>query len=110
MIVSVALLPAASWPGDATAWIDLPKGEQDIVRLLLALKPDQSGPYQAELLTGDGQSLFSAASINSADNGSAQVEFDVPARLLKPGKYQIKLTRDNAGAKESVVSYYFRVQ
>jgi hypothetical protein len=106
----VALTPAVSPPGGETPFANLPTGDQDVVRLELALKLDQPGSYGAELLTVDGQSVFSAESIKAADNGSAQVNFDVPARLLKPGNYQIRLGRDNAGLKENVGSYYFRVQ
>ena len=108
MIVSVALLPAVAWPGDATSWVNLPPADQDIVRLHLALTPDQPGRYRAELLTIDGQSVFSAESIKAQENG-AEIHFDVPARLLKSGNYQIRLSGDNAGAKENVVSYYLRI-
>ena len=80
------------------------------MRLQLALKVNQPGPYRAELLTVAGQSVFSAESITAADNGSARIDFDVPAHLLKTGNYQISLGRDNAGAKENTGSYYFRVQ
>lgn len=109
LIVSVALLPMASSPGDATPWISLPKGDEDIARLQLAVKPDQLGPYRAELLTSEGQPVLSGELIKAPDNG-AQVNFDVPARLLKSGDYQIRLSRDNAGANENLGSYYFRVQ
>ena len=109
LIVSVALLPMASSPGDATPWISLPKGDEDIARLQLAVKPEQLGPYRAELLTSEGQPVLSGELIKAPDNG-AQVNFDVPARLLKSGDYQIRLRRDNAGANENLGSYYFRVQ
>jgi len=109
LIVSVALLPMASSPGDATPWISLPKGVEDIARLQLAVKPDQLGPYRAELLTSERQPVLSGELIKAPDNG-AQVNFDVPARLLKSGDYQIRLSRDNAGANENLGSYYFRVQ
>jgi hypothetical protein len=108
-IVSVALRPMASSPGDATPWISLPKGDEDIARLQLAVKPDQVGRYHAELLTSERQPVLSGELIKAPDNG-AQVNFDVPARLLKSGDYQIRLSRDNAGANENLGTYYFRVQ
>jgi len=108
--VSVSLTPATSPDSSNMPSVNLPKGEPEVVRLQLALKPDQPGPYRVELLTGDGQSVFSAEAIKAADNGSAQIDFDVPARLLKTGNYQIRLGQDNGGVKEIVGSYYFRVQ
>lgn len=105
LIVSVALLPTASSPGDATSWINRPEGDQDIVRLQLAVKLDQSGPYRAELLTLDAQSVFTE-SIKGAGNGE-QIDVDVPARLLKSGDYQIRLRRADA---EEMSSYYLRVR
>jgi hypothetical protein len=94
----------------AAPTVSVPKGAQDSVRFQLAVPADQRGPYRAELLTIDGQTLFSAESIKATDTSGAPVDFDVAAALLKPGNYQIKLARENAGAKESLGIYYFRVQ
>ena len=107
--VSIALVPAASSDNNVPPVV-LPKGEQDVVRLQLAVQHDQPGTFRAELLTADGQSVFSAGLLKVADNDSAQIIFDVPARVLKTGNYQIKLSRDNAGAKENVGNFYFRAQ
>ncbi len=109
MIVSVSLMPTAASPGDATPWISLPKGDEDIARLQLAVKLDQLGPYHVELLTSAGQPVLSGELIKAPDNG-AQVNFDVTARLLKSGDYQIRLSGDNAGATEELGKYYFRVR
>ena len=79
------------------------------MQLQLVLKPDQSGPYQAELLTVEGASVFSIDSLKPNDWG-APIDFNVPAKLLKTGDYLIKLSRDDGGSKESVAAYYFRVQ
>jgi hypothetical protein len=107
--VIVALTPAGS-PDNEAPSVDLPKGSQDIVRLHLALKVNEPGSYRAELLTAGARSVFSAESIKAWDSGQAQIDFDVPARSLKTGNYQIRLSRDNTGAKENVGSYYFRVR
>lgn len=88
----------------------VPKGAQDFVRFQLAVAADQRGPHRVELFTVEGQTVFSAESIKAADTPGAPVDFDVAAALLKPGNYQIRLTRENAGAKESLGIYYFRVQ
>jgi hypothetical protein len=107
--VTIALVPEASSDRGKIPSLTLPKGEQAIVRLQLALIPNQPGTYRAELLTVDGQTIFSAESIRTPENGSAQVDFDVPARLLTSGNYQIRLVRDNAEIKENLRRYYFRV-
>jgi hypothetical protein len=108
-LVSLALVPAASFDRDNLPSLTLPKGEQAIVRLQLALTLDQPGTYRAKLLTVDGKTVFSAESIMAPESGSEQIDFDVPARLLKSGNYQIRLARDNAGMKENLGRYYFRV-
>jgi hypothetical protein len=89
--------------------INVPQGAQDIVRFQLAVPADKRGPFRAELLTSEGQTVFTAESITANGDG-AQVYFDVAAAALKPGNYQIKLTRDNAGAKDVVGNYWFRVR
>ena len=106
--VSIALVPASSDSGNLPTLI-LPKDEQAIVRFQLALISNQPGTYRAELSTVAGQTVFTAGSIKTADNGGAQIDFEVPARVLKVGHYQIRVERDDAAVKESVGRYYFRV-
>ena len=90
--------------------IDLPKGEHDVVRLQLALKPKRTGSYRADLLTANGQSIFSSQALQSTDTDAGKVDFDVPAVLLKSGDYQVSLRRADDGSKRTVASYYFRVK
>jgi hypothetical protein len=106
----VALFPGTSRDDDNLPRVDLPKGEHDIVRLQLPLKPKQSGSYRADLLTVDGQNVFSSQALQSADSGAGKLDFDVPAVLLKSGAYQVSLHRTDDGSKKTVASYYFRVQ
>jgi len=110
VIVGVDLFSGASRDGDKIPLINPPKGEHDIVRLQLALKPNQTGVYRVELLTIDDQRIFSAQSLQSTETDAGKVDFDVPAALLKTGDYQVKLSRADGGSKGSVASYYFRVQ
>ncbi len=105
----IVLMPAVSYDSNKLLSVNLPKGEQEIVRLQLVVKPDQPGPHRAELLTVQGQSIFSADSLQSADS-RANVDFDVPAHLLNGGDYQIRLSRSDRGKQEVVARYYFRVQ
>jgi hypothetical protein len=107
-MMSVALAPSPE-TGEVPS-VNPPKGVGDVVRFQLAAQSDQRGSYRAELLTVEGQTVFTVESIKPPDAPGAPVDFEVPAALLKSGNYQIKLTLDNAGAKESVGSYYFRVQ
>jgi len=83
--------------------------QHDTVRLQLVLQPYQPGTYRAELLTIDGQSVFSAEAIKAPEGGTTQIDFDVPARLLKTGGYQVRVSRDHAGVKQNAGRYYFRV-
>ena len=105
---SIALKPAVTPPTSEMPVFNLPKGDQDAVRLQLALKSDQTGPHRAELLTIEGSSVLSVDSLKP--DSSAGIDFDVPARLLKSGNYQVKLSRVEGGSKRSVAIYYFRVQ
>lgn len=108
VILSVDLVSDSS--RDKILLIDLPKGEHDVVRLQLALKLNQTGSYRADLLTVDGQSIFSSQSLQSTGTDTGKVEFDVPAVLLKTGGYRVGLRRADDGSKRTVASYYFRVQ
>ena len=108
-IISVTLSPASSRESGTVSLIDLPKGELDIIRFQLTVSPNQTGVYRAEVFTVEGQSVFSSNSLKPSDS-RAEIDFDLPARLLKAGDYQIKLTPIDDGSKEGVAGYYFRVQ
>jgi len=103
----IALTPADSPNGGNIPSVKM--AQQDMVRLQLVLQPYQPGTYRAELLTIDGQSVFSAEAIKAPEGGTAQIDFDVPARLLKTGGYQVRVSRDHAGVKQNARRYYFRV-
>src|SRR6266550_1617944 len=90
-ILSVDLFSDASRDRDKIPLIELPKGEHDIVRLQLALKLKQPGSYRANLLTVDGQSIFSSQSLQSTNTDTGKLEFDVPAASLKTGDYRVSL-------------------
>ena len=106
---SIILIPEASPDSSKMLSVNLPKGEKEILRLQLALKPNPPGSYRAELLAIEGSSVFSADSLKPNDSRTG-IDFDVPARLLKTGNYQVKLSRVDGGAKGIAASYYFRVQ
>jgi len=108
VILSVDLFSDASRDHNKIALLDLPKGEHDIVRLQLPLKLNQTGSYRADLLSKDGSSVFSADGLRFNESGTG-IEFDVPARLLKPGDYQIRLGRPANETPRGETKYYFRV-
>jgi hypothetical protein len=107
VVVTIALTPAVSPQPSEMPVLNLPKGDQGVVRLQLA-KPDQTGPYRAELLTIEGSWVLSDSL--KPDDSRAEIDFDVPVRLLKIGNYQVRLSRVDEVSKGSVASYYFRVK
>ncbi len=86
----------------------LPPSGVGTVRLELSLVKTESGSYRAELLTMKGELVFSADSL--APTNDRKIDFDVPARALKPADYQIKLSRISSGSPEIAATCYFRVQ
>jgi hypothetical protein len=90
--------------------VNLPQGADDFLDLRITLEAGQVGPFRGELLTADGQKISGAESLKSHDIRNTQLDFRVPASLLKQGNYQFRLFRDNAGAEENLASYDFRIQ
>lgn len=93
---------------DAAQAVNLSGNDSDIIHVQLMLEGGE-GPYQADVLRIDGQSVFSAAAQKRSDS-DAIIDFDVPTRLLKPGDYQINLSRIDNGTRKDVASYYLRAQ
>ena len=89
--------------------IDLSANDRDTIHVQLISEGHDEGTYQSELLTIDGQSVFSAKALKQTDS-DAKIDFDVPTRLLKTGEYEVNLSRVDNGSRKSVASYYFRVQ
>ena len=104
---SIVVLNAKSTIDKAPA-VKLPYGDNEVVRLQLVIEKNQARRYRAEVLTIAGQSIYSSDSLTSYDD--LMVNLDIPARLIKPGDYQVRLTRSTNGSPEKVTSYYFRVQ
>jgi len=100
---STELFPTKPDSGN-TPTLTLPNGENNALRLKLAVV-DQTIPYRVEVLTSDGQSVFSVDWLSGPP-----FNVDVSASLLKSGKYQIRLSDARDGSKKEVASYYFRVE
>jgi hypothetical protein len=107
-IITVVLSPAPSFDSGKTSVINLPKDEHSIIRFQLAVDPNRAGPYRAEVLSAEGQSVFNSESPKATGAG-ATVDVDVPSQLLRTGDYQIRLRGVDAGLSGSQASYYFRV-
>jgi len=101
---TVALLPTAPDTGKIPA-VALSSGEKDFVRLKLAVTVDQTVPYRAEVLTIGGQSVLLVDRLHGPE-----FDVDVPMRLLKGGRYQVRLSDARDVSKKEVASYYFLVQ
>ena len=99
---STVLFPSTSGLGKMPA-LTLPKGENNVLRLRLAVA-EQTVPYRAEVLTTGGQPVFSVDWLRGQ-----LINVDVPASLLKTGEYQIRLSDARDGSKKELASYYFRV-
>jgi len=107
-VASFVLLPGAlRGPGEMTR-VAVPRGERDVLRLSLVLENPGPGIYQAELATAEGQTLTVRKQLKPYQNGQTKVTFNVPARLVQDGDYQVKLSRLHDGQLESVGRYYFR--
>ena len=94
---------------DATQAIDLSGNDYDTIHIQLVLESNDGGTYQSELLTIDGQSVFSAKALKQTDS-DAKNDFDVPTQLLKTGEYKVNLSRVGNGSRKDLASYYVRVQ
>jgi hypothetical protein len=93
-------------PIDQAPAVKLPSDGNEVVRLQLTIE-NQSGTFRAEVLTISGESIYGLDSLTSYDGHV--VNIDVPARVLKNGSYQVRLSGSQNGSPASW-SYYFRVQ
>lgn len=107
-VASFVLMPGAlRGPGEMTR-VAVPRGERAILRLSLILESPVPGQYQAELANADGKTVTVKKNLRPHRNGQTKIIFEVPARLVQPDDYQVKLSRQADGQFESVGRYYFR--
>jgi anti-sigma factor RsiW len=82
----------------------------DTVRLQLALPLQPFQEYSIRLMNGSGASVWQADRLRSIESsGNTFLEVDVPASLLKPDYYRVKLQGRSTGPAEELPSYNFRV-
>jgi hypothetical protein len=94
---------------DQAPLVTLPAGENASIRFQLSIAED-GGSYRGDLLTASDETLFSAESLKPYGTGPSAIDFEVPARVLKSGQYQIRLVRVDDTTKQEGSQYYFRVQ
>ena len=82
-------------------------GDTTSVRFALVVEHAVPSGYRAEVVTRDGEIIYTADQIFVAD-GAGQVSLDVPAGKLKTGDFQVKLTQISDGTQAGI--YHFRVQ
>ena len=102
------ILPGTLRSGGETARVAVPRGDRDLVRISLVLENPEPATYRAELETADGQKVAVKEKLQIHKNGQSKVTFDVPARLLQNGDYQLRLSRVVDGETHSAGRYYFR--
>ena len=80
----------------------------DVITVQLQLDEPLASAYDVNVMTTSGESIFSA---NALPRGTAEIlGFDLPASALKPGDFQVALTRNDGESKQSAGVYYFRVR
>lgn len=88
-----------------------PPVEATTIQLRLALPAADYQRYRAVIETDEGQSILSRSNLRAIASGQARsVVLSLPATLLKPGDYQLKLSGVTpGGSSEDVASYTFRI-
>ncbi|HEV8589318.1 MAG TPA: hypothetical protein VGQ72_10620, partial [Pyrinomonadaceae bacterium] len=91
---------------DNATLVTLSQSHAPFVHLQLMLDGADSSSYHAELMTRAGETVYSAERLVARDAGD-RIDLNVPIGQLKPGDFEVKLTRNSDGAS---TIYYLRVQ
>ncbi|SRR5258705_4452199 len=106
---TIALVSGSTRSEGITQRIVVPR-EVDLVQLELALKHNAYQSYKAELLADTSILAATQGITPEVKDGQAVVRFAVPAEMLKPGDYQIRLSGvSESGDAEAIDRYPFRV-
>lgn len=112
VIASLTLLPGLSRGGDNKPNLVVPEDAR-LVRLQIGIDPEE--PYKSfnvELLTLAGRQVWTREKLNARNRrGARAVGLTLPATVLKPGDYELRLRGvTESGAAEDVGFYYFTVR
>jgi hypothetical protein len=80
----------------------------DIITVQLMLDEPQAESYGVSVTTTSGDAVFSADGLKRTEEKT--LGFNVPTGLIKPGEFQVTLTRLEGESKQSAGTYYFRVR
>lgn len=97
----------ANSSADNSPMVSLTNNAAQAVRLELMLQRSESATFKAVVTTSSGEVVYEVREINSQDTN--RLDFDVPVERLRPGDFQVTLTRTN-GEASGVGTFYFRVQ
>jgi hypothetical protein len=111
-VLAITLTPGLTrGDGDKASRFQIPPGISTLqLNLVLASAAHQS--YRAELLTSERTSIWAGDDLQpDSASGGKSVGLTIPASLVKPDDYQIKLSgRRSDGQYEDVAGYVFRVR
>jgi hypothetical protein len=80
----------------------------DSVTVQLRLDDPLADAYDVNIMTMNGESVFSASAVQRAEENT--LSFEVPATTIKQGDFQIVLARVDGDASQRAGTYYFRVR
>jgi hypothetical protein len=107
-VLAVTLTPGLTRGENSIKTISIPN-EIGTLRLQLALTKNEYPKYRAILLSDEGSKLWIGEALRPELDGRL-INVDVPAKLLKPGEYQLKLSGQiAANTFEDLDRYSFRV-
>ncbi len=105
----IALVSGSTRSEGVTPRVSVPQGV-DSVQLQLELKRNDYRTYKAELVGDTGVLATSEAMKPEGKGGRSVVYLALPAHVLKPGDYQVRLSGiSDSGGVEVVDRYPFRV-
>lgn len=109
-VISVVLTPGAARSEGEIKRVTIPPAT-DAVDLQLEITQGDYPSYRAMLLTDEGREAFTQTGLKAQTaNNSRFVNFNVPAKELSLGDYQVKLSGQSATNEfEDLASYTFRV-
>jgi hypothetical protein len=93
-------------PADNATLVTLSQPHAPFVHLQLMLDGADSSSHHAELMTRAGETVYSAEGLVAGAAGD-RIDLNVPIGQLKPGEFEVKLTRNSDGGS---TTYYFRVR
>jgi anti-sigma-K factor RskA len=111
VIASLVLLPGLSRGGDQKPSLDL-SNDARLVRLQIGIDPEeQYKTFAVELRTSAGRQVWNRENLAARSRrGTRAVGLTLPATVLKPGDYELRLRGlTESGVAEDVGFYYFNV-